>query len=254
MPMNAFFLVLAFATSDDLHAFYSEGDRFVVVLPAGVHQDHFEYVEHVTVAIRDGAQCPVEEGLTWCEALAWESVGWPDCNRIDTVYQAPSGEKGHVPLVECVRAITAWFAGRPTADAVLASALGEYGIASDFSSNDGALTVYVPGPVSYERASIATLRVTNGASGRIPASGASGWAVHAHDNRGQWAGVLRGAPGPRFVDCAADSAAAAEAIAEFISAPVSRHCDCYASDGHGRKHDHECNLYTGLRPATAAAL
>ncbi|MFD8609516.1 hypothetical protein [Streptomyces sp. NPDC059631] len=38
-------------------------------------------------------------------------------------------------------------------------------------------------------------------------------------------------------------------IADFVTAPVSRHCDCYNNEHPSRPHDPACNRYA--RPCTA---
>ncbi|QCX82147.1 hypothetical protein C9F11_42835 (plasmid) [Streptomyces sp. YIM 121038] len=45
------------------------------------------------------------------------------------------------------------------------------------------------------------------------------------------------------MDYAEDSASVAALIADYLTAPVSRHCGCYSQERYGRWHDRECNRY-----------
>lgn len=81
-----------------------------------------------------------------------------------------------------------------------------------------------------------------------PADHHTGWLATILDEDGAPVATLHDGTATGPVDCAADSAAAAAAIADFVSAPLSRHCDCYSQERYGRRHDHECNRYA--RPRT----
>jgi hypothetical protein len=148
---------------------------------------------------------------------------------------------------QCARAVAEWFSSpRPTAGALLLGALAEYGIRAD--SDDVGMSCAVAfdrETPSWNVRSSFHLSVGDRAPSvdHVPASH-TGWTVFVHDDRGEPIGEpLYIAGGGGLVDCAADSATAAARIADYISAPVSRHCDCYSQERYGRSHDRECNRY-----------
>ncbi|MEU7228977.1 hypothetical protein [Streptomyces chrestomyceticus] len=131
------------------------------------------------------------------------------------------------------------------------TALAEYGIVS----GAGLSTVYGPHsdiyeiPVSFDRGAYGHLSIAD-RNGSIlhPRDQHTGWSMFLHDERGEPIDdpvYIAGDGG--LVDCAEDSAACAAVAADWVTSPVSRHCDCYAQERHNQQHDRECNRYR--RPA-----
>ncbi|MFJ8752325.1 hypothetical protein ACIREO_23760 [Streptomyces sp. NPDC102441] len=133
-----------------------------------------------------------------------------------------------------------------TAGAMLLDALTAYGVRVDSDAVGMSYAVaFEPDTPSWSVRSSFHLSVADRAPSveHAPVSH-TGWTVFAHDDQGEPLGdplYIAGSGG--LVDCAADSAAAAMFIADYLTAPVSRHCDCYSQERYGRRHDRACNRY-----------
>ncbi|MFE1270594.1 DUF6884 domain-containing protein [Streptomyces sp. NPDC058758] len=142
----------------------------------------------------------------------------------------------------------------PAARARLLAALGEYGIVPgrELSCVYDTGSAHYQVPIPFTRGAVGFLSIV-GRDGSVdhPAGEHTGWSMLLHDECGDPVGdpVHISGDGSTVLDCLADSAALAAVVADWITAPVSRHCDCYAQEGHGRPHDRECNRYR--RPARA---
>ncbi|WP_394426784.1 hypothetical protein [Streptomyces sp. SGAir0957] len=139
-------------------------------------------------------------------------------------------------------AVAAWMTGR-SAGLMLLSALAEYGITPGDGLSIGPDRFDIPLPFTHGfwgRLSIADRFY----SVRHAPEAHTGWHMFLHDERGEPVGdpvFVTGAGG--LVDCAEDSAVLAAAVADWLTSPVSRHCDCYGNERPGRPHDRECNRY-----------
>ncbi|MGW0757081.1 hypothetical protein ACWD1Y_11435 [Streptomyces sp. NPDC002814] len=244
---------LATAMISALHAagvgaFWDTDDGLLIAHPTTVDQRDAFKGQHVWVDWKEGDDATTFDGAT-LEATVWEPDGAPDYARIATLPATPAGCPTGEEAAQCARAVADWFAGpRLTTGAVLMAALAEYGIArgngltESYGTHSDSFEFPVPLPGGeYARLVIAD---RDGSLRHVPAAH-TGWSVILHDELwGEPVGdpvYIAGDGGP--VDCAEDSAAAAAFIADFVTAPVSRHCDCYAQDGHRRRHDHKCNRY-----------
>ncbi|MFB6505576.1 hypothetical protein ACFC07_22205 [Streptomyces sp. NPDC056099] len=236
--------VLSALTDVGVAAYLDPDDRVIYAHPTSVPQAKALDGMHVMIAIEE-AWFPSSDAPPM-RASAWVPDGSPDFHELGTVYASDGGHPVTEEAARCARATAEWFAGR-LAGRVLLEALAEYGI----TPGDGLSVTYSSHSDTYDvllpltRGEFARLVVADrdGSVRHVPAAH-TGWSVMLHDERGDLVGdpvFISGDGTP--LDCAEDSAAAAAFIADFVTAPVSRHCDCYAQEGHGRRHDRECNRY-----------
>ncbi|WP_433860249.1 hypothetical protein [Streptomyces kronopolitis] len=235
-------------------AFFDPGDRVIFAHPTDVPQSEALNGMHIMIAIEE-ATLPSSEAPPM-RVSAWVPDGPPDFCELGTVYASDGGHPVAEEAARCARAAADWLAGR-MAGLLLLEALAEYGITPGnglsitYSSHSDTYDVLLPLPrAGYARLVIAD---RDGSVRHVPAAH-TGWSITLHDEHGELVGDpvhISGDGTP--LDCAEDSAATAAFIADFITAPVSRHCDCYAQDGHWRRHDRECNRYTAPRAVRSAA-
>ncbi|MFD0501403.1 hypothetical protein [Streptomyces rhizosphaericus] len=135
-----------------------------------------------------------------------------------------------------------WMTGH-SAGLMLLAALAEYGITPGERLSIGPDRFDIPLPFPqgfWGQLSIAD----RSRSVRHAPDAHTGWRMYLHDERGEPVGdpvFVTGTTG--LVDCAEDSAVRAAVVADWLTAPVSRHCDCYGNEHPGRPHDRECNRY-----------
>ncbi|MFJ8676767.1 hypothetical protein [Streptomyces sp. NPDC093589] len=145
----------------------------------------------------------------------------------------------------------------PTAGTMLRDALAQYGITEDTGLvvNISPFHSSYDVPVPLPRDQVAHLVTADrDYSAEHPASAHTGWSIFLHDEHGDPLGdPLYITGGVGLVDCARDCAAAAAFLADFLTTPVSRHCDCYTNERPGRRHDPQCNRYANPRLGQAAA-
>ncbi|MFC8538078.1 hypothetical protein ACFUJY_29760 [Streptomyces sp. NPDC057249] len=240
--------IISALTSAGVAAFWDSDEGFVVAHPDAFAADEAYWHLHVTVD-------PVS-----LEATAWAPDGVPDYDKIATVYNtAPTGPAG-IEAARCAQAVAQWLTEpRPTAGGMLLAALARYGITTvdeHPGSSDG-VTTYdgcrgtsygIPfaqdtSPMRIRDGFHLCVRERNDLTAHVPAAH-GGWDIFVHDDDGERIGdPLNVTGGAGLVDCAEDSAAAAAAIANYLTAPVSRRCDCYSQERYGRRHDRECNRY-----------
>ncbi|MGI5337750.1 hypothetical protein ACQEVS_10275 [Streptomyces sp. CA-181903] len=190
-------------------AYLDQEEGFVIAHPADVPKEQATAGHHVTVA-----RGPYGRG--YC-ATAWESHGNTDFLEVATVFEGDD-------LTLCVRAVAEWFTTpRPTAGAMLLAALAQWDITA---YGDGLGMSYAipldpatPASCVHHRPH---LSVGDSAPSveHVPASH-TGWVVSLHDEDGSPVGdPLFNNDRRGLVDCAADSAAAAEVIADYFSRPT----------------------------------
>lgn len=247
--------IITALTDAGVGAFW-DTERILIAHPAGLTEEQALTGEHVLVDWTAAPGATTLDGAK-LEATAWEPDGLPDYAQIATVHGTPPDCPPGEEVAQCVAAVAEWFAGpRLTAGAVLTAALAEYGIADGNGlsieyghphDHGDSLSVLLPLPGdTYAHLVIAD---RDGSLRHLPTAH-TGWSLFLHDEQGDPVGNPAGDPvyiagdedgGP--VDCVKESAAAAAFIADFITSPVSRHCDCYSQERYGRRHDRECNRY-----------
>ncbi|MEV0487318.1 hypothetical protein AB0I69_42800 [Streptomyces sp. NPDC050508] len=229
-------------------AFWDYDESMLIAHPATISEDDaLMSGQHIMVNWSGADRVTAPDGASF-EATAWEPDGLPDYDKIATVYATPVARPFDEEAARCARAVAEWFAGpRLTAGDLLIAALAEYGITAetgmsvDYGTHSDIVSVALPLP--YDAYAHLIIADRDGSLRHVPAAHI-GWSVFLHNEEREALGdpvYIAGDGG--FVDCAEDSAAAAEFIADFLTSPVSRHCDCYAQEGHGRRHDDECNRY-----------
>ncbi|WP_208874745.1 hypothetical protein [Streptomyces sp. PBH53] len=185
--------------------YFDEDEGIVIAHPADVPQNKAKRGEHVVVFPHRGYY-----------VTAWEPDGTPDFTQIATVY-----EGNDVNL--CARAVAQWFTTpRPSAGAVLLAALAQWGITAH--SDDVGMSYAIPVDPSTRAKDVRnrphlSVGDRNPSVEHVPAAH-TGWTVFVHDENGEPVGdpvFISGDGGP--VDCDADSAAAAEAIADYLTHP-----------------------------------
>jgi hypothetical protein len=229
-------------------AFWDYEEGMLVAHPATVNEDDaLMRGQHIVVGWSAAEGATTLDGA-WLKATVWEPDGLPDYAKIATVYSTPVARPIGEEAAQCARAVAGWFAGpRLTAGELLSAALAEYGITEgngmslDYGNHSDILSVALPLP----RDGYAQLIIADrgGSLRHVPAAH-TGWSVFLHNEEREPLGdpvYIAGDGG--LVDCAEDSAAAAEFIADFLTSPVSRSCDCYSQERYGRRHDPECNRY-----------
>ncbi|MFI9052482.1 hypothetical protein [Streptomyces sp. NPDC053427] len=243
--------VLSALADAGVAAYLDPEDRVIYAHPTSVPQSKALDGMHVMIAIEE-AWFPSSDAPPM-RASAWVPDGSPDFHELGTVYASIEARPLAEEAARCAQAVADWLAGR-LAGFVLLAALAEYGItpgdglAITYSSHSDSYEVLLPLPGDqYARLVVAD---RDGSVRHVPAAH-TGWSVFLHDEHGEPLGdpVYIAGDGA-FVDCAEDSAAAAAVIADYLTTPVSRHCDCYGNERPGRPHDVECNRYR--RPERAA--
>ncbi|MFE2157039.1 hypothetical protein ACFW9M_04410 [Streptomyces lydicus] len=207
--------MLAALTAADVPAYFDEDEELLIAHPADVPQGKAVLGAHVVLAPRD------RDGRGYY-AVAWEPYGTPDLDfkGVATVYETPGGD---VNL--CARAVAQWFTTpRPTAGAVLLAALAEWDITAH--SDDVGMSFAIPVDLTTPAADVRnrphlSVADRNPSVDHVPAAH-TGWTLFLHDENGSPIGAplfISGDGGP--VDCAADSAAVAELIADMVTYPIS---------------------------------
>ncbi|WP_051819425.1 hypothetical protein [Streptomyces sp. NRRL S-920] len=196
----------------DVPAFYDEDQSLLIAHAADVPQDRAPLGEHVVIQPRD------RDGGGYF-AVAWEPDGLADYLEIADVYETSGTD---VDL--CARAVAEWFTTpRPSAGGVLLVALAEWGITAH---TDGiGMSYAIPVDPSTPEADIRnrphlSVGDRNPSVEHVPAAH-TGWTLFLHDENGEPVGdplYISGDGGP--VDCDRDSAAVAEAIADFLTSPA----------------------------------
>ncbi|WP_445517336.1 hypothetical protein [Streptomyces sp. NEAU-174] len=216
MPNITTMLLDALATHG-ISAFYDVDEGLLIAHPATIPQEKVMAGEHI-VLTTPGTASP------GCHATAWAPEGAPDYQQIATVYEPQSGSALADDVNLCARAVAEWFTTpRLTAGAVLLAALAEWGITTH--SDDIGMSYAIPLDPATCTADVrdrAHLSVADRDSSveHVPAAH-TGWSVFVHDGNGYPVGdpmFIGGDGGP--VDCGADSAAAAEAIADYLTHPT----------------------------------
>ncbi|PRH78382.1 hypothetical protein C6N75_15215 [Streptomyces solincola] len=231
--------IIAALTDAGVGAFWDTDEQFLVAHRAGLTQTQALHGEHVTV---DWS----EVDCASLRATAWEPDGLPDYADIATVYTTPPAGPVSDEAARCARAVAEWFTTpRPRAGRTLVDALAQYGIRvfADRDSTSYAVSMDLNTYGQHVRTGM-YLSVADRESSinHVPAAH-TGWSVFVHDDGEPIGDPLYLSGDGELVDCAQDSAAAAAVIADFITAPISRHCDCYSQERYGRRHDRECNRY-----------
>lgn len=268
-------VLLKALTAAGVPAFYDEGDDVIYAHPDSVTQD--QTFHHAHVMINWTKTYPDSIAETYVAVTLWKPDGLTDFDQINTLYATP----GQGPLAEeaqrAAQAAADWMANR-RADGLLLNALAEYGLlpargalmTPDQFDTVCALakngTPPVTGvlisadridiPISFGHGEWGRLSIADRACSvqHVP-SVHTGWSMFLHDEHGEPVGdpVFISGGNDAFVDCAADSAELAAAAADWVTAPVSRHCDCYNNEQPGRPHDRECNRYAHPRTDRDAA-
>ncbi|MFE3139705.1 hypothetical protein [Streptomyces scopuliridis] len=203
--------VLEALAAAKIPAYVDEVMPYVVAHPVDVPQDEAESGEHVIVTTLDGAT-PIYRAEAWVPDRA------PYFAPVGTVYEAPGDDPA-----QCARAVAEWFTTpRPSAGAVLLAALAEWGITTH---SDIGMSYAVPLDPTTPAADICnrphlSVGDRNPSVEHVPAAH-TGWTLFLHAENGEPVGdplFISGDGGP--VDCDADSAAVAEAIADFLTCPT----------------------------------
>ncbi|MFJ9416646.1 hypothetical protein ACIRPT_20990 [Streptomyces sp. NPDC101227] len=193
-------------------AYFDEEEGLLVAHPADVPQRKALSGEHVVLS-------PLDLTGRGYRAAAWVPDGAPDFAETATVYETPGSD-----AAQCARAVAEWFTTpRPNAGAVLLAALAEWGITAH--SDDVGMSYAIPLDPATPAADVRdrphlSVGDRNPSVGHVPAAH-TGWTVFLHDEFGEPVGdplFISGYSGP--VDCATDSAAAAEAITDYLTCPT----------------------------------
>ncbi|WP_030372386.1 hypothetical protein [Streptomyces rimosus] len=235
-----------------LAAHYDQRDEAVLAYLPDTDPDSLTSTQHAMIASQAfDAQWPFE----WAgfEAHAWAPggpYGLQEVKRLhDTAHDRRETAAEEATL--CAKAVAEWLDGC-TAGSDMLAALAEYGIVP----GAGLSIIYGPHSDTYEipvhlgRGVYGHLSIADqNGSVRHLRGRHTGWSMLLHDEHGEPIGdpVYGGDGGDDLVDCAEDSAACAALAADWVTSPVSRHCDCYAQERHNQQHDRECNRYR--RPA-----
>ncbi|MFI7087563.1 hypothetical protein ACIBUR_28705 [Streptomyces anulatus] len=182
-------------------------------------------------------------------AVAEEPNGGPDFHEVGTVYESPVRRSLAVEAETCARAVAEWLSAPANAPAgdVLLAALGQYGIqpGEALSVSRTAHSDLYEAPLRLGQGHGRLTVADRDGSVRHLQAGHTGWSILLHDESGDPVGdpVFITGDGEEPVDCAEDSASAAAVLADWLTAPVSRHCDCYAQERYSSRHDETCNRY-----------
>ncbi|MFD3514831.1 hypothetical protein [Streptomyces sp. NPDC058657] len=210
----------------DMHgipAFYDPADELLIAHPAAVSRDKAMESEHITIDLYgfDGADSKPSGGLT---AKGWSVNAEQHFVEEATVFEALAGDPIAYLAPWGALAISQWLApARRTAGDVLRTALAQWNITAH---TDGLGMSYAvpmdPATPAEDVRNHLHLSVgdRNPSVEHVPAVH-TGWTVWAHDENGEPVGdpvFISGNGG--LVDCVADSAAAAEAIANYCTRPA----------------------------------
>lgn len=249
MPITTFTApddaVLSACKALGVAAFFDPEDRVIYAHPATTPQAKALDGTHIMISIEEATVLSSE--MPPLRVSAWEPDGSPDFHDLGTVYASDDGRPIREEADRCARAAADFFAAR-LAGPVLLEALAEYGIlpgeglSVTYTTHSDTYDVFLPLPNGeHARLSVAD---RDGSVKHVPAAH-TGWSVVLRDERGELIGEpvvwVSGDGSP--LDCAGDSAATAAFIADVVTAPISRHCDCYNNEHPGRPHDRECNRY-----------
>ncbi|MER7761567.1 hypothetical protein [Streptomyces sp. NPDC097619] len=259
VPPSATAIITALHTAGVATHFDSE-EECVFAYPSHVPPDRALDGPHILIDWHTVAPSrPSGDRGLYTATLWYPEEGDPDTFQVGPrIFQSSAGGTLAEESARCGRAVGEWL-NRPghTAGTVLLAALAEYGI--DIES--GLLTVaygtHSDGlgvPIAFTGWAHGRLTLADRAGSlRHMPSTHTGWSIILHDEHGEPVGgpVHITGDGTTVVDCVADSAEAAAVVAEWLTTPVSRHCDCYSQDRHGQRHDAECHRYA--RPSTAGS-
>lgn len=193
---------------------YLDEEGFVVAHPVDVPRDSALKGEHLLLCGVDGR--PFGDTDLGHRVTAWRPDPVWDFDEIDTVCEALRRDAD-----QCARTAAEWFSTpRPSAGAVLRTALTTRGITAH--SDHLGMSYAIPLNPTTATADIYTgphlsIGDRNPSVDHMP-SAHTGWTVFEHDANGEPIGAplfISGDGGP--VDCTADSTAAAEAIADFLT-------------------------------------
>ncbi|MGW7521858.1 hypothetical protein ACWGJ2_40465 [Streptomyces sp. NPDC054796] len=211
--MHTIAIALAALAAVQVPAYFNEKEGMLVAHPADVPRDQALSGEHVLVSPRE-----YRTGRGY-SAVARVPDGGVDFTLIAFVFWATGDD-----VNQCARAVAEWVTTpRPTAGAVLRAALAEWGITMGTDYVDG--TNAIPQNAATSTTDIrGRAHLTVGAGDffaeHVPASH-TGWIVGIHDEIGEHVGTMYFPAKPEgdLVDCAADSSAVAEAIADYLTRP-----------------------------------
>ncbi|MFF3786393.1 hypothetical protein [Streptomyces sp. NPDC001933] len=241
-------VLLATLTAVGVSAYFDHEERVIFAHPAAIPQE--QALDHMHVMLdwetTDPEQPYADRALL--RATIWQPDGVPDFHPIDTVYTTPARRPLAQEAEACARAVAQWLAEPgTTAGSVLLAALAEYGITpgNGLPTNSGqpADTFDIPVPFSRDNWGRLSIADRSCSVRHVPAAH-TGWSMFLHDERGEPVGdpvFITGTGG--LVDCTEESAALAAVVADWLTSPVSRHCDCYAQERHAPHHDRKCNRY-----------
>ncbi|MFE9250907.1 hypothetical protein [Streptomyces sp. NPDC007088] len=236
MPDSALSVLLAAFAAASVPAFHDE--EVIIVHDASVPQDKAH--DHPHLMIDWDARNPFAEPRSislWAE----EPIGDPDFAVLGSLYAAE-----RLPLTAmadgAARAAANWLAGRSSARTAL-TALAEWDIYTDERAFD---PDHLQIPLPFTHSAWGFLSIADRA-GRFThtTDEHTGWTLSLHDEHGTPIGnpVWSSSNDSDLVDCAEDSTMLAAVVAQWLTSPVSRHCDCYAQETHNQRHDEQCNRY-----------
>ncbi|WP_331725971.1 hypothetical protein [Streptomyces sp. NBC_00470] len=235
-------LLLSALADAGVDGFHDEEEGVIFAHPTNVPQEQALDHTHVMIAWTPDDSAQPGSDLGHIDATLWQPDGPPDHHLLGSLYTTSGRQPLATEAERTARAVADWSAGR-IAGLVLLAALAEYGITPD----DG-LNIHPEGfdvPVQFTRGISGHLSVADRAcSVRHVPTVHTGWSMFLHDERGEPIGdpvYIAGDGGT--VDCTEDSATLAATVADWLTSPVSRHCDCYHHENPGRPHDTECNRY-----------
>ncbi|MFD4933462.1 hypothetical protein [Streptomyces virginiae] len=241
-----------------LGAFYDTEDRAVIAHPIQIPEEHALNGPHVMVQWG-----PYNNGQTSTAKASFRATEWVSdgsgFREMGTIYATPSRQPFTTEAQRCASAVREWTL-KPghTAGEVLLTALAQYGLAPgngvsvSYNANSDSYDI----PIPFTRGEHGRLSIADrDGSFRHYSGRHTGWSILLHDERGKAVGdpVHISGDGRTSVDCAVDSEFAAAVVADWVTAPFSRHCDCYAQEGHYRWHDRECNRYAAPSVARSQA-
>ncbi|MFK0294282.1 hypothetical protein ACIQU6_27945 [Streptomyces sp. NPDC090442] len=190
--------------------YVDEEEGLLVAHPANVPQDRALYGEHVVVIPQN------------CDGSGYYAVAWgldgPGFEEVATVYETPGDD-----VKQCAQAVAEWFTvPRPTAGGVFLAALAQWGV--NGYSDDVGMTYVIPLDPATPATDVCN-RPHLSVGDRYPSidhvpAAHTGWTVFLHDECGAPVGdalFVSGDGGP--VNCGADSKAAAEVIADYLTSP-----------------------------------
>ncbi|KUN37723.1 hypothetical protein AQJ30_15680 [Streptomyces longwoodensis] len=213
--------VFAALTEAGMAGHWHDDEQLIVAYPASVSPAEALDREHIVIDWTGTAPDSVE-----FSADAWEPDGRPDFTQTGTAYATPVPRALDLEAVQCAKAVAEWFADPVvTAGQVLLEALAVHGLTAYTDDVGMSYAIALEDGVAPDRVRDG-LHLSVGdrspSIDRMP-SAHTGWTVCVHDHNGEPVG------GPVFstgdgglVDCAADSAAAARAIADRVRAHRQR--------------------------------